>query len=239
MFGLIPHEKMLDRIHALAKERLTTKREDLVRSVYPLFGMKWPGASFTLEEAQQALLEHLGDEAPRCHPLHGPIMPRPWSWAPLTIAGCSGGVAGPGMLVTPHGLRGEWAAWQIEFIRGVQMPDAQRSTGHNSRLACLTGTKYDTALFKVEGVSKDFVAQVFHREDNLSRLSNCTLLLLRAFNSGQVMMGLMDYYHIVEVEGEVSNGEKLMHRVGSCLGGLMGQTESLIVQEPKLRGWME
>ncbi len=103
----LPHTSILERIHSLAKKRLTTKREDLARSLYPLFGMKWPGASFMLEEAQQALLKHLGDDAPLCHPLHGPIMPRSWSWASLIIVGCSGGLAGPGMLVTSHDLREE------------------------------------------------------------------------------------------------------------------------------------
>ncbi len=115
------------------------------------------------------------------------------------------------------------------------MPDRQRSTGHNSRLARLTGTNYDTAQFKVKGESEDFIAQTFHREDELSRLSNCTLLLLRALNTGQVMMKLMNYYHLVEVEGEISNEEKLLHRVDSCFDELTGHKKSLIVRKNSIR----
>ena len=75
----LTREKTLDRVFFMAQERLTSQKEDLARSVFPLFGVNWPGASFTLEQAQEKLLKHLGQDAPRCHAMHGPIMPRPWS----------------------------------------------------------------------------------------------------------------------------------------------------------------
>ena len=231
--------KVLDRIHALSKERLTTKKEDLARSLYPLFKLKWPGASFTLEEGQRTLLEHLGDEAPRCHPLHGPIMPRPWSWAPMTVAGCSGGLADPGMMVTPYGLRGVWAFWPAKFTRIERMPDWQRSNGYGSKLARLTGTNYDIVILDVEGEKEDFVTVMFHREDDILRLLRCELLLLRAFNTGQVRMQLMDDYQLVEIENAFNDGDKLLHRVGSCMGGLDGHKTRLVVPEDRVRGWME
>ena len=119
------------------------------------------------------------------------------------------------------------------------MPDWQRSNGYGSKLARLTGTNYDIVILDVEGEKEDFVTFMFHREDDILRLSRCELLLLRAFNTGQVRMQLMDYYQLVEIENTFNDGDKLLHRVGSCMGGLDGHKTRPVVPEDRVRGWME
>jgi hypothetical protein len=155
----------LNRIFTLSKERSTTKKEDMSRAIFPLFNLTWPGRSTTLEEGQEMILRHLGKRAARLAPLHGPIMPQPWSWAPVTLAGTSGFLQPSGDERPLHrdGLRGRWAAWRIvKVLNKIDLGEE----GYTQKLARLTGSCYDTTLFQVECTNFKFQASVFSRPEN-------------------------------------------------------------------------
>jgi hypothetical protein len=233
---------MLDRVQSLCKERTTSKKTDLVRALYPLFKLEWPGLSTTLEEGQVKLLLRLGAEAGKLASLYGPIMPRPWSWAPLTIAGSSGGLQKFGMYVTPDGLHGKWAAWDVKIIghEGQNSPSI-RPDGSPKILAKLTDTCYDMIHFKVDDVTHRFTGYVFYRKEDPFPWTGQKLLLLRGYNTRSPRTDPLDYYHLVVVDQRPhSSGETVMHRVGSISGGLacQGHSQGLAVKEPFITGYI-
>jgi hypothetical protein len=233
---------MLDRVRSLAKERTASKRTDLVRALYPLFKLKWPDSGTTLEEGQMKLLMHLGEEARKLASMHGPIMPRPWSWAPLTIAGSSGAIQKFGMYITPNGLHGKWAAWDVEIIghEGQNSPNI-RPNGFPRTHANLTDTCYDIIHLKVDGVTHQFTGCVYYRNEDPFPWTGQKLLLLRANNTRSPRTDPLDYYHLVVVDQRPhSSGETMMHRVGSLEGGLAGQAyfQGLAVKEPLITGYI-
>ncbi|EED15940.1 hypothetical protein TSTA_010570 [Talaromyces stipitatus ATCC 10500] len=106
----------LHKIVNFSYERTTTKPVDMVRALYPLFGLKWPSSETTLIEGQILLLKHLGQEAAILTSLSSPIgLPSPWGWAPLVIPGASGGgLGGYGRYVSEQdGLMGAWSWLEI------------------------------------------------------------------------------------------------------------------------------
>ncbi|KFZ01047.1 hypothetical protein V501_10251 [Pseudogymnoascus sp. VKM F-4519 (FW-2642)] len=231
---------MLDRIYTLSKERLTTKKEDMSRAVFPLFDLEWPGRATTLEEGQAKILQHLDMRAARLAPLHGPIMPQPWSWAPLVLAGASGFLQPQGdeRPLYPDGLRGRWAAWRILKVLGKA--DLGRE-GYSTQLARLTGTCYDTVTFQVEGASLIFGAGVFSRPENTCPWRGQELFLLRAHNTGTPRTKDLDYYDLVVKDSSPhSSGMALYHRVGSAMGALNDGTggQGLDVGDLYLDGYM-
>jgi hypothetical protein len=210
----------LDRIFALSKERLTTKKEDMSRAVFPLFNLTWPGRSTTLEEGQAMILQHLGKRAARLAPLHGPIMPQPWSWAPLTLAGTHGFLQPSGEERPLHrdGLRGRWAAWRI--VKVLDKIDFGEE-GYPQKLARLTGSCYDIISFQMECTSFKFQAGVFSRLENTYPWSGKQLFLTRKHNTGTQRTDDMDLYDLVIKDYSIhSSGMALYHRVGSALGAL-------------------
>ncbi|KAJ2978289.1 hypothetical protein NQ176_g3897 [Zarea fungicola] len=229
---------MLDRICVISKERLTTKKEDMARAIFPLFGLRWPGPATTLEDAQVQILQHLGNRASRLAPRHGPIMPQPWSWAPLVVAGSSGALMPQGRErpLYPGGLRGQWAAWRVHKALGKL--DFRES--YNDQLARLTGTCYDTVEFNVEVTSLKFIGQVFSRPENTWPWTGQELFLLRANNTGTPKTSELDYYELVVQDPHPHHsGTVLYHRVGSALGGLENGTggEGLVV-DSYVNGYM-
>jgi hypothetical protein len=106
----------LQKVVTFSHERTTTNPIDMVRALYPLFGLKWPAANTTLIQGQILLLKHLGQEAAILTSLSSPIgLPSPWGWAPLVIPGASGsgGLAGYGRHVSEDGLRGTWSWFEV------------------------------------------------------------------------------------------------------------------------------
>ncbi|EXL39936.1 hypothetical protein FOCG_17479 [Fusarium oxysporum f. sp. radicis-lycopersici 26381] len=210
---------MLDRIYSLAKERLTTKKEDMSRAIFPLFNLAWPGRATTLEAGQAKILQHLGTRAARLAPLHGPIMPQPWSWAPLAIPGTSGFLQPQGTerVLEPSGLHGRWAAWRILRVLGKK--DLKK--GYGTKLAELTGTCYDNVRFQVEGASLIFEAGVFSRPENTYPWRGQDLFLLRAHNTGTARTTDLDYYDLVVKDARPNSFDiVLYHRLGSAMGAL-------------------
>ena len=110
-------ETILERIFLLCRDRKTSKEKDLVRALYPLFSLQWPGRETSLVEGQIRLLQHLGQHAARCASLFAPVgLPAPWSWAPLSFVGSGGGLC-VGVSVTPDGLVGAWSWKEVYPIR--------------------------------------------------------------------------------------------------------------------------
>ena len=211
---------MLDRIFTLSKERLTTKKEDMSRAVFPLFDLKWPGRMTTLEEGQVKILRYLGKRAARLAPLHGPIMPQPWSWAPLVLPGTSGFLQPQGEERPLHldGIRGRWAAWPVLKMLGKLNLGRD---GYCEQLAQLTGTCYDMVKLEVMGASYIFHASVFSRPENTYPWDGQQLFLLRAHNTGTPKTKDMDYYDLVVKDTPPHpTGLVQCHRVGSVMGGL-------------------
>ncbi|KAH0591663.1 hypothetical protein MHUMG1_10604 [Metarhizium humberi] len=231
---------MLDRICTLSKERLTTKKEDMARAIFPLFGLKWPGRATTLEEGQAKILQHLGNRAARLAPRHGPIMPQPWSWAPLVVAGTSGALLPQGTErpLYPDGLRGQWAAWRVREVLG-KVHHGRES--YNDQLAGLTGTCYDTVKLHVEGTSLKFLGQVFSRPENTWPWTGQELFLVWANNAGTPRTRELDYYELVVKDARPHHsGTVLYHRVGSAAGTLENGSggEGLDVGDFFLDGYM-
>lgn len=148
LFGMVEvvtndPETTLERTFLLCRERLTTKPVDFARALFPLFNLTWPGPNTTLIQGQLILLKHLGKHAARCAGLHGPIgLPSPYSWAPLTFAGSSGGLTSRGRAVTSSGLMG---AWSWKEVRATQRESSGARSGRLSQghgmaglLTCLT-----------------------------------------------------------------------------------------------------
>jgi hypothetical protein len=129
----------LRKIVTFSYERTTTNPIDMVRALYPLFGLKWPAADTTLIQGQILLLEHLGQEAAILTSLSSPIgLPSPWGWAPLVIPGASGGsLAGYGRYVSEDGLRGAWS-WLDVVPVAMESRDAVKG-----RLSSNRGWMYD------------------------------------------------------------------------------------------------
>jgi hypothetical protein len=146
--GFLPLEKKLTAASLLTNP--------VPHRLSPLFDLKWQGRTTTLEEGQEKLLQHLGKGAARLAPLHGPIMPQPWSWAPLVLAGTSGFLQSEGdeRPLYSDGLRGRWAAWRILKVLGKA--DLGRE-GYSTRLARLTETCYNWIKFRVEGTSPELL----------------------------------------------------------------------------------
>lgn len=223
---------MLDRVRSLARERLTTKSKDLVRAVFPLFKAEWPNPDITMEQGQEVLLRHLGQEGGRLASLHGPIMPKPWSWAPLSIAGTSGAMPNPGsqMFVTPDGLHGRWASWKVTVI-GKEPDDSPyvNPNGFGKQLARLTDCCYDFIFFQVEGVDGRFNAHVFSRKENTYPWPNRRLILFRGNNTGSARTLELDYYHLVlRFKQPHSSGLPIFHRVGSIEGSMTPNSSGLL-----------
>ncbi|KAE8550260.1 hypothetical protein EYB25_006482 [Talaromyces marneffei] len=105
----------LRKVVTFSYERTTTNPIDMVRALYPLFGLKWPSADTTLIQGQILLLKHLGQEAAILTSLSSPIgLPSPWGWAPLVIPGASGGsLAGYGRYISEQGLVGAWGWLEV------------------------------------------------------------------------------------------------------------------------------
>ena len=80
--GIVQNQvPVLDRIIRSGRQRKTSRREDQVRALFPLFDLSWPGSTTTLEEGQILLLQHLG----RSVFLFGSVgLPSPWNqiWLP-------------------------------------------------------------------------------------------------------------------------------------------------------------
>lgn len=129
----------LRKIVTFSYERTTTNPVDMVRALYPLFGLKWPDAETTLIQGQILLLKHLGQEAAILTSLSSPIgLPSPWGWAPLVIPGAVGGsLSGNGRYVSQDGLIGAWS-W-LEVVPVAMEPrDAVKG-----RLSSNKGWMYD------------------------------------------------------------------------------------------------
>jgi hypothetical protein len=235
---------MLDRIRVLSKERLTTKKEDMSRAIFPLFKLEWPGQLTTLEDGQAKILQHLGKRAARLAPVHGPIMPRPWSWAPLIIAGTSGFLQPQGeeRPLHPDGLRGRWAAWRILKVIGKEKAGAHpRANSHSMKLAHLTGTCFDMVSFEVEGATLVFSAGIFSRKEDTYPWKGQKLFLMRSHNTGTARTKEIDYYELVVIDSNPhSSGMPLFHRVGSAIGALNDGTggQGLDVGNLYLDGYM-
>ncbi|GAM37375.1 hypothetical protein TCE0_023r07248 [Talaromyces pinophilus] len=129
----------LRKIVTFSYERTTTNPIDMVRALYPLFGLKWPAADTTLVQGQILLLKHLGQEAAILTSLSSPIgLPSPWGWAPLVIPGAAGGsLAGHGRYVSEDGLMGAWSWLEVVPV-AMQPRDAVKG-----RLSSNRGWMYD------------------------------------------------------------------------------------------------
>ena len=123
LWGMVKNsESPLERIASFSRGRKTTKRVDLTRALFPLFKLEWPSADTTLEEGQIILLKHLGNEASRCAFLYGPVgLPPPWTWAPLSLPGCSGILMRHEDLPidqVEQGLKGTWFVVTVRLEKG-------------------------------------------------------------------------------------------------------------------------
>jgi hypothetical protein len=235
---------ILDRVQSLSKERLTSKRTDMVRAIYPLFKLKWPGPGTTLEDGQIKLLTHLGKEAGMLGSLNGPIMPRPWSWALLTIVGCAGGLQKRefAMQVTASGLKGEWSAWNVRIIgHDGQNSSIIRSDGFGANIATLTDTCFGMIHLEIDGVAHRFSGHTYYRREDPPPWKGQKLLLLWGYNTRSPRTDAIDQYHLVVVDEKLhSTGELVLHRVGSVSGGLAGSAHSqgLEVKKPSVIGYI-
>ena len=216
---VVESDRPLDRVLQLGSNRRTTKSIDLVRALFPLFDLKWPGPETTFFEAQIILLEHLETDAYRYAWSHAPVgLPSPWTWAPCTIVNCEGYILPRGLplRVDSQGLHGIWFAAAVE-LKDIEVGEERDTPAQYS--ARTTGTFHNRMTFALEDESV-FRASVYHNEGDLTTWRSKRLLLLRAPVDDIPQTQELEYYNLVVLDG--SNDEEYldMHRVGSVLAHL-------------------
>jgi hypothetical protein len=214
----------LSRILKLGQGRLTSRKIDLVRAMYPIFNLAWPGPNTTLEEGQIRLLEHMGQDAALCSLLYGPVgLPSPWSWAPLTFLGCGGPfLLGAPLQATSFGLYGWWKCRHVRFLRVDQTDEIY----YVRVLAELVGSFHDYIEVEMRGDSAEVTLQVHHKEFDLSLWENKWLMLL-AQSPVAEQDGLSFYTLAMEDDKwvhEIPNtGAMLLKRVGAVCANLSAE----------------
>ena len=89
--GRLSTDETLSRVVRAGRHRQTTKRLDLVRALFPLFGFKWSREIQTFQQAHNEFMERLGPLRFQCITLFAPFgIPGPHSSLPISIVPAGG-----------------------------------------------------------------------------------------------------------------------------------------------------